>query len=161
MSNLNKEYLDNQRKQRKSFKEYRNRMIKMGIGVVAAFASFTLLPELLAPVYTFLAGHIGEYLAGSLVFWAEIITLIGGGLGAIYNGVKAVSAKNVVDKSQDEEEVFVKNLIDEHEKLNEKVESLTEQIEKVNDYKKSETKTDEYRKVDAYTDTQEKVKVKK
>ena len=143
----NKEYKENQKVQRKEFKKYRKHMIKMVVSLLFAVASAFIFPEhVFGFVFQFLKKFISEYLAGSIVFWAQVLCMSGGVLGGIYHAFKASQAKNAVDKAQDEEEDIVDSLITEKDNLLRKVDELSKEKEKIMTENKSYTNTKDYSK---------------
>ena len=99
---MDKEYRDNQRKQKKTFKKYRKYIKKILIWAGIGIASAAFFPG--AALMNALTGLIGSYYATSAAFFAQWgITAIGFGTAA-YNGYKAYRAANTIDDLQDEEE---------------------------------------------------------
>ena len=119
---MNKEYYENQKKQRKSFKNYRKHMIKLLlsslVGMAAAFAlPWNILFKALLNITT-------EYIAGSITVWAQILLMAYCGIKAVYHTYKAAKEKEIMDELQGSEEDMVDYLINENDKLNKKVDSL-------------------------------------
>ena len=114
----NKEYRENQKVQRKSFKEYRKHMIRGLMGFGLAIVSISFLPEYVFPhVNNFLKGFMSEYLAGSVTVFTQLACLVGGVASGVINAFKAINDKDTIDKAQDREEEIVEELFEEKDKL--------------------------------------------
>ena len=155
---MNKEYTENQKKQRKSFKEYRKQMLKLLgstiVGIVTAFA----FPG--RPIYEFLQKFFTDYIAGSITIWTQLIIMGVCGIKAVYHTFKAASEKQNIDNLQDEEENIVDYLVNENDKLNQKINSLEKEKTIVKEIEKTSSKAvSNLRKVNA--NEEENVKVKK
>ena len=144
-----KEYLDNQKKQRKAFKEYRKRVVRMFGGFAFALLSFFVLPEyVLAPIHNFLLGLCPASWAAGIDFGTIALQfglVAGGVVHGVYNGFKAITSKKAVDKAQDEEEAEVEGIIDNLEKAEEenaKLKDKNNQLQAELDKYKSEVRTD-------------------
>ena len=137
----NKEYLENQKIQRRSFKKYCKHMIKLLISLLFAGASAFVFPSnIFVWLNNLLKGIIGSYLSASITVWTQILCMFGGVLSGIYHAYKASKSKDEIDIAQDEEENFVDRLINENDNLTKKVENLEKEKEVEN--KKSNTKSD-------------------
>lgn len=154
----NREYRENQKIQRKSFNDYRKHMIKVLLGFGIAIASISIFPEYVFPyLNTFLKGFMSDYLAGSLTLFTQLAFLIGGTVSGVVNSFKAVNDKVIIDKAQDREEEIIDKLINENEKLSERVNTL--ENEKANSISKTSSKTNTRRRViNPYEEEQVKVK---
>ena len=127
----NKEYRNNQKKQKKAFKSFRKYIkrafVWAGIGVASAFLLpwSALMPLLKIP--------FSPLIAGSITFFAQWGITAAGVIGAAINGLKARYAAKTVDKAQQEEENIVDCMVLEGDKLERKVENLSKSKELEND----------------------------
>ena len=156
----NKEYRNNQKEQKNSFKKYRKSMWKVLGGFLFAFLAAFALPQTVFPwLYGILKGFLTEYVAGSIVVWTQIISICAGVLTGFVNSIKAIKAKEDIDKYQGLEEDIVDSLIREKDELQKKVDGLEKENIKVKEETKTNTKTTTYRKVNSsYEEENEKVK---
>lgn len=123
----NKEYRENQKKQKKSLKKYRRHIIKAAIFGGIAIASAFLFPTGLVGV---LKGLLGDYIGGSVAFFTQWGLAGAGIIGATSNVIKANVERNKIEKSQDEEEDIVDCIINENDNLERKVNNLEKQKDK-------------------------------
>lgn len=156
----NKEYRDNQKQQKKAFKKYRKCMWKVLIGFLFAFVAAFALPKTILPwLFGVLKGFLSEYIAGSIVVWTQVISICAGVLTGFVNSIKAIKAKEDIDKYQGLEEDIVDSLIHEKEELEKKVEGLEKENSKVKEETKTNTKINSFRKVNSsYEEEEEKSK---
>lgn len=136
---MNKEYNDNQKKQRKAFKKYRKYIGKIllwgGISVVSTFVlPWNGLLNLLNPI-------LGNYIAGSVTFFSQWLLTGAGVLGAVTNAIKANRERKRIDDSQDEEENIIDGMVNENDELKRKVENLEKSKSKTIDKEERYTKT--------------------
>ena len=154
----NKEYRENQKIQRKSFKKYRKCMWKVLIYFFLAVGSVTVLPHILAPLHEPLSRLFSTLIANSIHVGAQLLVLFGGVLGGVVNAIKANKARWEIDNAQDEEENIVDSLINENEELLKKVDNLEKQKEKVNVEIKTNSKANDFVKNNHEYVEEEKVK---
>ncbi len=126
---MDKEYRDNQRKQKKTFKKFRKYIKKILLWAGIGIASAAFFPG--AAVMNALTGLIGSYYATSAAFFAQWgITAIGFGTAA-YNGYKAYRAANTIDDLQGEEENTVDVICRDRDDAVRKYESVARKLENV------------------------------
>ncbi len=127
----NREYRDNQKKQKKAFSGFRKYIKRAFIWAGISVASAFLMPwSLLMPV---LKIPFSPLIAGSITFFAQWGITAVGAIGAVINGLKARHAAKTVDKAQQEEENIVDCMVLEGDKLERKVENLSKSKELEND----------------------------
>ena len=156
----NKEYRDNQKQQRNTFKKYRKHMWKVLIGFLFAFVAAFVLPKTVLPwLFGILKGFLSEYVAGSIIVWIQVISICLGVISGFVNSIKAIKAKEDIDKYQDLEEDIVDALINEKDELLQKVHGLEKENTKIKEESKTNTKTSTLIRVDnSYEEEKEKVK---
>ena len=97
----NKEYRENQKKQKKSLKKYRKHIIKAAIFGGIAVASAFLFP---AGVFPAIKGLLGESAAINITFFTQWGIAAGGLIGAVKNIFQAHKERKNIENAQDEEE---------------------------------------------------------
>ena len=131
---MNKEYLRNNKKQKKSLKKYRNALIKVVIGSIIAVLGLTI------------PAHIITSFLGNLVIDAEVSNLIavltktlmmaGGVSATVINTIKAHLVMKEYGNLSDEEEEIVNYLEKENDENKEKSLSLEKELAKEKDKNK-------------------------
>ena len=142
-----KEYYNNQKQQRKSFKNYRKHMLKLlGSSLVGMAAAFAIPWRVL---FNFLLKFTTEYIAGSVTIWTQIALMAFCGIKAVYHTYKAAKEKVKMDNLQGSEEDMVDSLINENDNLLKKVDSLENEKVKTKEEVKTTTKSyDNFTKTD-------------
>ena len=159
--NNSQKLVDNEKKQKKTFKEYRKRILKALFGFVAFGASLFILPEFVfAPLYNFMKGFISENAASSITFFTQMFVTILSGVSGIVNSISANRAKHRLNNYQNEAEEIVNSINLENEELLSKVKELEKQKLNVNTNSKTNSRSSNYRR-NNNTYTNENVKVKK
>ena len=133
---MNKEYQDNQKKQKKTFKKMRKYIGRIFLWAGIGIASAAFFPG--GAIMELLKGTLGELLARSVAFFGQWGIAATGLVGAIINGIKAHNAAETIDDSQEEEENIVDCLVRDKGKLERKVEDLSKKKELENDKSKEE-----------------------
>lgn len=141
---MNREYLRNNKKQKKSLKKYRNALIKVVIGSIIAVLGLTI------------PAHIITSFLGNLVIDAEVSNLIavltktvmmaGGVSATVINTIKAHLAMKEYANLEDEEEEIVNYLEKENDDNKEKTLSLEKELAKEKDKNKEIDKENELKK---------------
>ena len=158
---MNKEYYNNQKEQRKTFKKYRKHMLKLLASAVIGVAASFAFPG--APLFAFLKSFLSEYVAGSIVVWSQILTMAGCGIGTIYHTFKAAREKQKMDELQGEEENMVDCLTNENDELKKKVDDKDKELAKTKEETKTESRSydNKEKNNNSYVREEEKQKTKR
>lgn len=126
---MNKEYSNNQKIQKKSFKKYRKYIGRVLLWGAVAVASAFVIPY--GTLFASLTNLVGRSLAANITFFTQWGLVAAGGMGAVVNVFKANHERRKIDIAQDEEENIIDSMVNENDKLKQKVENLEKSKEKV------------------------------
>ena len=126
---MNREYLTNSKKQKKSLKKYRNALIKVVIGSIVAVLGLTIPAHIIT---NFLENLVIDAEVSNLIAVLTKTLMMAGGVSAtVINTVKARLAMQEYGNLSDEEEEIVNYLEKEKDDNKEKVVSLEKELTKV------------------------------
>lgn len=136
---MNKEYLSNNKKQKKSLKKYRNALIKVVIGSIIAVLGLTIPANIIT---SFLGKAIIDAEVSNLIAVLTKISMMAGGVvSTVVNAIKAHSAMKEYGNLEDEEEEIVNYLEKENDDNKEKSLSLEKELSKEKDKNKQLNKS--------------------
>ena len=138
---MNKEYLSNNKKQKKSLKKYRKSLIKVVIGSIIAVLGLTIPANIIT-------GFLGKAiidaeLSNLIAILTKTLMMAGGVASTVVNTIKAHSAMNEYHDLEDEEEEIVNYLEKEKDDSKEKSLSLEKELIKEKDKNKDIKKAQE------------------